>query len=435
MWERLTLGGFLAGLMACVVLGWNILWALGLGLALFCLYALRQGRGPKEIWSMCARGVWTVRNILVVFLLIGMLTATWRAGGTIACIIYSTTRFILPQAFVLITFLLCCLLSFLTGTAFGAAATMGVICMTMGRSLGVSQVLLGGAVLSGVFFGDRSSPMSTSALLVCQLTGTDIYANLKNMFRSAAVPFAATCGVYLALGFSARGQAAPASVNALFTQNFSLHWLTVVPAVLILALALFRIKVKVAMLCSVLAAAAVCLFLQGISLPRLLHIALTGYSAADPELARMMDGGGILSMVRVAAIICISSCYAGIFKATGLLQGLQAWFVQLGRRITPFGSIALASLLTSLVSCNQTLATMLTHQLCGEMVDDPSRLALDLEDTVILMAPLVPWSIAASAPLTSVGAPSLSILAACYLYLVPLWSFLRALRRSRRTAA
>lgn len=55
-------------------------------------------------------------------------------------------------------FLLNCLVSFLTGTSFGTAATMGVICAAIGSSLGLNQLLVGGAVLSGVYFGDGAPP-------------------------------------------------------------------------------------------------------------------------------------------------------------------------------------------------------------------------------------------------------------------------------------
>lgn len=49
------------------------------------------------------------------------------------------------------TFLLNCGVSMLTGTAFGTAATMGTICVSVGMSMGMDPVLLGGAMLSGVF--------------------------------------------------------------------------------------------------------------------------------------------------------------------------------------------------------------------------------------------------------------------------------------------
>jgi NhaC family Na+:H+ antiporter len=75
-----------------------------------------------------------------------------------------------------------------------------------------------------------------------------------------------------------------------------------------------------------------------------------------------------------------------------------------------------------MVACNQTLAIMLTHQLCADTIPEKQELALTLEDTTVLTAALIPWSIASAVPLTAVGAPALGIAAACYLYLQPLWS-------------
>lgn len=43
------------------------------------------------------------------------------------------------------------------------ARTIGVICMTMANSMGIPPFLTGGAILAGIFFGDRCSPVSTSA--------------------------------------------------------------------------------------------------------------------------------------------------------------------------------------------------------------------------------------------------------------------------------
>ena len=68
--------------------------------------------------------------------------------------------------------------------------------------------LLGGAMLSGVYFGDRCSPVSTSALLVSELTETNIYDNIKRMLKTALVPFLLSCGVYAALGMAKSGSGA-----------------------------------------------------------------------------------------------------------------------------------------------------------------------------------------------------------------------------------
>lgn len=105
----------------------------------------------------------------------------------------------------LVSFLLCCLISFLTGTSFGSVATMGVICMTMAKSMGISTILEGGAILAGIYFGDRCFPVSTSALLVSELTGTDLFDNLKQMAKSAWISFGITCLIYGGLGLSGQG--------------------------------------------------------------------------------------------------------------------------------------------------------------------------------------------------------------------------------------
>lgn len=115
-----------------------------------------------------------------------------------------------PRLFLVCSFLLNCLVSFLTGTAFGSAATMGAVCMTMAAALGADPLMTGGAILSGVYFGDRCSPVSTSALLVADLTGTDLFGNIRQMLRTSLVPFALAAGLYLLFGLSspAAGQAA-----------------------------------------------------------------------------------------------------------------------------------------------------------------------------------------------------------------------------------
>ena len=91
-------------------------------------------------------------------------------------------------------------------------------------------------------------------------------------------------------------------------------------------------------------------------------------------------------MVKVAAIVCISSSYAGIFQSTGLLDGLKAGLLKLGKRITPFGAILLASVCTSMIACNQTLSIMLTDQLGSELEPDARRMALDLENSAVLVS-------------------------------------------------
>lgn len=165
---------FSALLVFCVASGLSILYALAGGYLLFAGFAVFRGYGLKEVWEMSIEGVRTVSGILITFLFIGMLTASWRAAGTIPDIVIFVSDLIRPEFFLVLIFFANTLLSVLTGTSFGTVATMGVISMTIGASLGVSPLFTAGAVMSGIFVGDRWSPMSTSAMLVSAITHTDL---------------------------------------------------------------------------------------------------------------------------------------------------------------------------------------------------------------------------------------------------------------------
>lgn len=314
--EWLVLGAFCAALLLCVALGQSILYALAAGFVLFLLYGRRKGFAWSRLFRLALDGVLTVKNILITFLLIGMLTALWRQAGTIPVIVCFSARLIRPALFVVMAFLLNCLVSFLTGTSFGTAATMGVICAAIGSSLGLNQLLVGGAVLSGVYFGDRCSPVSTSALLVSELTRTDVFHNIRSMVRSALVPFLLSCGVYGLLGVLSRPAGEVMDLEALFAPAFSLSWLALIPALVILALSLMQVNVKIAMSASILSALPVCLLVQHAPIADLPRLLFFGYRAADSQLGAMLNGGGIWSMARVTAIVCLSSSYSGIFQQT-----------------------------------------------------------------------------------------------------------------------
>ena len=432
MIEISVLSLFAVALVICIGYDISILAALVFGFFLFFGYGLYRKHPAKEMWALAFSGVKTVKNILITFLLIGIITATWRVCGTIPYIVYHATKICSPGMMVLITFLLCCLISALTGTAFGTAATMGVICTTMASSMGIPLLYSGGAVLAGSFFGDRCSPMSTSALLVSTVTGTDLYKNIGNMVKTSVVPFVLTCGIYTLLGMGAGGDFDTSQIQGLFAENFVLHPAALIPAAAIIVLSCFRINVKITMSVSILCGMAVAIFIQGVAPGQLLHIALWGYQPTNAKLAALLSGGGIQSMVKVFCIVCLSSCYSGMFNGTGLLEIFRSSLNRLSAKILPFGSILVTSILTVMVSCNQTLAIMLTHQLCMDTEPDPETMASHLENTAVVIAPLIPWSIAGAVPLATVGAPTGCILTACYLYLLPLWNYAVAIRRSAK---
>lgn len=432
MAEAVTMLIFSVMLLGCIAADISVLYALSGGLICFCIYTLYSNYSVREMMSMVWRGVKDSRTILLVFVLIGFLTASWRASGTIPCIVYYSVSSIVSQYYLVLTFILCCIMSLLTGTSFGTVSTMGVICAGVGRALGISDIYIGGVVLSGIYFGEQCSPMSSSSLLVCELTGTNIYTNIIQVFKKIAVPLAGTAFFYLYLGKD--WKAAEASVNTadIFLSAFNLDWFTLIPAVVIVVFSALRIKVEITMLVSVVTAGVLSIFLQEMPFGELVRTLILGYHSGQAGLSVLIDGGGLLSMMDIGAIVAISSAYFGIFSSTKLLYKLKLWVKSVALHTNTYFATIIVAVVTCAISCNQTLASMLTYEMTKKMVKSREELAVNLETSVIVIAGLIPWSIACAFPLSVVGAPKESLIYAVYLYLVPGWMLWCSLWKKKR---
>lgn len=384
-----------------------MLIALLTGFVLLMAYGKFRGFGWKALLKMAASNVSAARNIAIVMLMVGALTALWRTCGTVAYIVDLASGALTPALFLPGAFLLCAAISVLTGTSVGTAATMGVICMSVGNAIGVNSAICGGAILAGSYFGDRCSPVSTSALLVAEITKTNLYDNIRGMIRTGWIAALVTLAIYGALGFfagSGENAVSTSTANAT-TSDFDLRWFMALPAISILALALFRIDVKINMLVSI-AISVVVGFVVGFPVTKMASAA----------------GYGILSMLKLIIVVIISLTYAGLFRGTGILEKLHAGITHLSKKVSPFGCVVLTAIATCALACNQTLSIVLTNEICTGVMPDEKRRAIAIENTSVIIAPLVPWTVASLVPLGAIGAPTSSILFACFLYLVPLLS-------------
>lgn len=431
MAEACALLLFAAAIVVCATTGVSVVFALCFGFFVFTGYGLFKGFTLRALFPMMMKGVKATAGIVIVMGLIGMLTGSWRASGTIARLVGDASGFISPAWSLTTVFLINGAVSTLLGTSFGTAATLGVISMTMTNAMGVDPFLTGGAVLAGVFVGDRCSPVSTSAALVAIVTHTSLYANIRRMLVTGALPMALAVLLWTALGFLLPGHAVELDITSVFARQFDLSLVTYVPAVILIGLVLCKTAIRWAMTASILAAVALCVFWQHMSWPTVAQTLIAGYTAPDAEVGAMLNGGGLISMVSVCLIVLISSTFSGLFEGTGLIRALETQIPRIARKITPFGTVFLTALVTSAVSCNQALAVLLTEQLSRPIYPNASERAAHLENTAIIIPPLIPWSIAGAVPIATIGAPATCVLAAFYLWLLPIVNFFVELRRGK----
>lgn len=417
-------------LLFSVLNGIPIAYPLFFSLCIISFVLMQNGFSVKSLSGMAIQSSRKVIPVFNILLLIGATTSTWMAAGTVPFMVYYGIQIIHPHGFILAAFLLTSLVSFLIGTSFGAASTMGLALVVMAKSSLVDPHIIAGAVIAGAYFGDRCSPMSSSAYLIATLTKTDLYTNLKNMMRTGLIPFAIACLIYLGLSFLYPVQITNQDLAAQLTQQFDLNPVVLLPALIILSLAVFRVPIQRSMMLSLAAAFVLATARQHDSVLEVIKFAAFGFQLEpNSPLRDMLVGGGIGSMAKVCGIVMISTAIAGILAGTHSLYLIQKRLSSVKSRGSLFLSTTLIGIATAAFGCSQTIAILLTEQLVQLQYTtalDQDRLALDLENTVVVLAPLIPWNIAGLVPATVLMTDERFIPYAVYLYLIPLVFFVQA---------
>ena len=136
-------------------------------------------------------------------------------------------------------------------------------------------------------------------------------------------------------------------------------------------------------------------------------------------------------MLNVGLIVANSSSYSGIFKETKMLVLMKKYLKEFSEKTSNYFVIFLSSIISGAIACNQSLGTILTYELCEEL-EDKQNMAIILENTIVLLAGLIPWNIAMAVPLKTVDIGLMSGLFAFYLYFLPLWNLFLGIIKEKR---
>lgn len=180
----------------------SLLWGCILAVFTICILCVAQKLfSVDEVINEMFKGMGTmlpVAGILLFGFTMGNLVKDLDTGN------YLTSVFmgVLSPAFLpALSFLLCMLLSFATGTSMGTMAIMSVICLPMAISMGISIPLVAGAVFGGAIFGDHASPISDTTIMSCATTGCDIIDHVKTQMPYVLIFAAISLVLYVVLGF------------------------------------------------------------------------------------------------------------------------------------------------------------------------------------------------------------------------------------------
>ena len=427
---------FLCASFFCMAMDWSLAVGLVVGIVCFALVGHHRGYSWKELAQMLQAGVHTALVPLKILFLIGCLTGLWRSSGTIAFFMYEGMKLIVPQLFLVMAFLLSTLLGLSFGSAFGVGGTVGVILVVIARTGEVNLAMTAGAVLSGAYLGERVSSASASAALTAAIAKVDQNQLQRQLWKTTLLPVALCLVLYGGLSVLYPLQRVEPSMLAALEETFHLSWWTVLPAAVMLVLPLFHVSAVRSSLVSCVLSAGLAHLLQGESWLALAHDCVAGCRIENPELSVILSGGGIISMMNGMAIILLSCASSGILRGAKLLEPMKERLEELVERTDLFFTTILVSLSSSALLCNQSIAIIITEQMLGDSYAkrgyDRIAVGQALGDTAQILPAMIPWSIAASVPLSAMEVSSLAILFSFFVYLCPLCDWFFHSRRKKQ---
>ena len=156
----------------------------------------------KETFDVFIGGIQKMGSVLVVVVLAWGVGSVCKDLGTSQFIVDSTLGLITPHVVPALLFLVGVIISFATGTSWGAMAILLPIGINMAVGFGVSIPMTIGAVLSGCLFGDHCSPISDTTVMSAMAAGCDLLEHTRTQLPYAGIAALASFVAYLILGFT-----------------------------------------------------------------------------------------------------------------------------------------------------------------------------------------------------------------------------------------
>nr|WP_233350252.1 Na+/H+ antiporter NhaC family protein [Kushneria phosphatilytica] len=166
------------------------------------IMALLQRQSLENCEETLLAGFRTMLPALVIMVLAWSIGTVTEALGTGEHVIDATRDWLSPALLPLLIFLIAMVISFATGSSWGAMAILTPIGVPLAFELsGGDMTLLSmtvGAIFSGSIFGDHCSPISDTTVMASIFAGSDHIAHVRTQIPYALVPAGISALLYMA---------------------------------------------------------------------------------------------------------------------------------------------------------------------------------------------------------------------------------------------
>ncbi|MBU5626862.1 Na+/H+ antiporter NhaC [Oscillibacter sp. MSJ-2] len=370
----------------------------------FCILMLVLTGCPysKIEEAIISSGNLTIPTLIILYT-IGAVMGSWIASGTVPMIIYWGLKLISPGLFLTTACIACMITAMATGSSWSTIGTVGVALMGVGMGLNMNPAMTAGAIVSGAAFGDKMSPMSDTTNVAPAVAGADLFDHIKAMVTTGGPAIVIALVGFTVMGMSASGDANSETIAQILdslNSIFHLNLTTLIPLILVLALAIMKFPAFPTLLISALVAAAMAILAQGQSIPSIMSIMENGFVSETGfyDIDKLLSRGGMFSMHYTASLTVIVMAFGGILEKCGVLDEILSKMRGLTRTVgTMVCTTVVIEILLNLVTASQYMTIILGGKLMMPVYKEkdmlPQCLSRTLEDSGTVTSLLIPWNL------------------------------------------
>ncbi len=416
--------------------------ALILAGAVAGIIGIKSGTNWKSIIEGISNSIKSVTPSIIILLLIGSLAGTWLISGIVPAMIYYGLQILNSEIFLFATAIITTIVSIATGSSWSTIATIGVALLGIGQALGLGVGMIGGAIISGAYFGDKMSPLSDTTNLAPAMAGTDLFSHIKYMMYTTIPSFFITLILFLVLGFQSDVSSAQNIDELLLVLSTSFNitpWLFLVPIMVILLI----IK-KVPAIPSLLIGTLLGGFFAVIFQPNIIleitesnHMNFsnsyqavinsmcteTNISTQNEDLNSLLSTGGMYGMLNTIWLIVCAMIFGGIMEVTGLLRRISEPIINLDKTNGSLvATTAGTCIFFNITASDQYISIVVPGRMFIDSYKEkglaPENLSRTLEDSGTVTSVLIPWNTCGATQSAVLGVATFTYLPYCFFNLI-----------------
>ena len=401
--------------------------------------AWRRGHSVADLRDAGMASVSTGLTAIFILLAVGALIGTWAMSGTLVAMVYYGLQLLNPHYFYMTACLICAVVAVSIGSSWTVAGTLGIGLMGIAQKMGLDPAITAGAVISGAYFGDKSSPLSDTANLACAASGANLYDHIRESLWTSVPALLLSLAAFWSLGSPIEFDPGPtlARIEAGFHPSL-LHFL---PLILVLGLALLRWPPFVTIFLGALAGGVLAVataperviaFAGGEGLPAGLALLkgvwaalATGFvsTTGEPAVDQLLTRGGMESMLGTVWLILAALAFGGIVEKAGILDCLIGPLIAAARSVGALvATLVGAAFTTNVLAADQYIAIVLPGRMFRGAFEErglaPVVLSRAIGNSATVTSPLIPWNSCGAYMAATLGIATTSFVPFCFFNLL-----------------